>query len=103
AARISQGWLAGDSWKARAVPWKLPWMVAGMPMRAIACCTASVACDDDTLGGRLNESVLATNWLWWFTDSAVLVVRQRAMAESGTRPLLAETSQIASSPSGLCQ
>ena len=27
-----QGSVASEAWKACAVPWKLPWMVAGMPM-----------------------------------------------------------------------
>ena len=85
------------------MPWKLPWMVAGMPILTMACCTASVACDSDTLGGRLNESVVATNWLWWFTESAVVVVSQWASAESGTSPFAGDSSQIAFSPSGLCQ
>ena len=32
---------SSDAWNARAVPWKLPWIVVGTPMRAIASSIAS--------------------------------------------------------------
>src|ERR1700733_5028779 len=44
---------------------------------------AAVASESDLPGGRLNEIVDATNWLWWFTDNGVLPGPNLAMAESG--------------------
>src|SRR5471032_939497 len=44
---------------------------------------AAVASERDLPGGRLNEIVDATNWLWWFTDNGVLPGPNLAMAESG--------------------
>ena len=87
----------------RAVPWKEPWIVLGMPMRAIAACTASVARDSDTPSARLNEMVEATNWLWWLIESAALVVSQRAIVDRGTRFLSLLIKFTSFSPSGLCQ
>jgi hypothetical protein len=43
----------------------------------------AVASDSDLPGGRLNEMVEATNWLWWFTESGVLPGPNLATAESG--------------------
>src|SRR6476661_6548407 len=43
----------------------------------------SVTSDSDLPGGRLNEIVDATNWLWWFTASGVLPGPKLAIAESG--------------------
>src|SRR5471032_3400328 len=44
---------------------------------------AAVASERDLPGGRLNEIVDATNWLWWFTDNGVLPGPNLAMADSG--------------------
>src|SRR5471032_693134 len=44
---------------------------------------AAVASERDLPGGRLNEIVDATNWLWWFTDNGVLPGPNLAMVESG--------------------
>ena len=46
-----------DGWKTCAVPWKVPWIVAGTPRRRIASSTARVASLSDTPGARLNEIV----------------------------------------------
>jgi hypothetical protein len=42
-------------------PWKVPWIEAGMPSRAIRSSTAAVASPSDTPGARLNEIVEAAN------------------------------------------
>ena len=77
--------MASDCWKACAVPWKLPWIVAGTPI----CCmvvagsplTASLS---DLPGGRLNEMVVATNGPWWLTASGVVPGPKWLNADSGT-------------------
>ena len=61
AARMSQGWLLRESWNALAVPWKLPRIVDGTPIRASALSIAIVAWPSDVPSGRLNEIVVATN------------------------------------------
>ncbi len=50
------------SWKVRAVPAKVPWTEAGMPMRFSAASMVATASDSDLPGGRLNERVVATKW-----------------------------------------
>ena len=45
---------------------------------------AASASLSDLPGGRLNEIVVATYWLWWFTASGVEPGAKRATAESGT-------------------
>ena len=40
AARISHGSFASEFWNAAAVPWKLVWMLAGMPISCSACSIA---------------------------------------------------------------
>ena len=53
------GSVESDCWKACAVPWNPPWMVEGMPILVRALSMAAVACESETLGARLNESVVA--------------------------------------------
>ncbi len=40
-------------------------------MSRAACAIAAVASLSDLPGARLNDSVVATNWLWWLTASGV--------------------------------
>ena len=70
--RISSGWLFSESWNSLALPWKLPWIDVGTPMRFNVSEIARVASDSATPTGRLNEIVEATNGPWWLTDSGVL-------------------------------
>ena len=63
---------AASAGTSRAVPWKLPWIVAGMPMRSSAASIAARASPSATPGARLNEIVVATNGPWWLTASGVL-------------------------------
>src|SRR5574338_584837 len=86
AARMSRGWLARDSWKARAVPWKLPWTEVGTPRAARARSSAWAAWPRETPSGRLKLMVEAGKPLWWFTTRGVLVVSMRAKAARGTWP-----------------
>ena len=57
----NQQWLvlASESWKACAVPWKVPWMVLGMPISRWAFRVAVTASPRATSGARLKESVTA--------------------------------------------
>ncbi len=64
AARIRYGWLFSELWKACAVPWKLPVMVAGRRMAADARLMASTASPSAAPGARLNDSVTAGNCPW---------------------------------------
>src|SRR5664279_1808885 len=100
---MSHGWLLSDAWNARALPWKLPRIVVGTPMRASSSSIARVACDSETSGGRLNEIVDATNWPWWLTPSAVLVGPKEANSDSGTCVPLVELTYTVCSASGDCQ
>ena len=50
---------ANEAFAASAVPWKPPAIFAGIPMRSRACSITTVACERDTFGARLNESVAA--------------------------------------------
>ena len=72
AVRISIGSFARDSSKVCAVPWKLPWMVLGMPISFCAWLIARVASLKEAFGARLKEIVVATKVPWWLTASAVL-------------------------------
>ncbi len=45
-----------------AVPWKLPTMVDGMPMRTRASSMAACACERDAPSARLKDRVTAANW-----------------------------------------
>ena len=74
----------GDCWKTLAVPWKPPWMVAGMPISASAWRSAAVASLKDLPGARLKEMVVAGSLSWWFTAVGVDASAQCAMADSGT-------------------
>src|ERR1035437_3106195 len=65
AARIRINSLDSDDSNARAVPWKLGSMLAGMPRSCVTCLIWSTAAPSDAPGARLNESVTTGNWLWW--------------------------------------
>ena len=62
-----------------------------------------IASPSATPGARLNESVTAGNWLWWFTASAAVVGANRAIAPSGTSGPPRDGMYTAFSVSGLCQ
>jgi hypothetical protein len=64
--------LASDCSKVCAVPWKLPWIVAGMPISFTARVIAVCASLKDFPGATLNEIVVATKVPWWLTASGVL-------------------------------
>ena len=66
------------------MPAKLPTMLAGMPMAAVARAMAAGAWPSERPGGRLNESVAATNAPWWFTPSGVWPGSKWLNAASGT-------------------
>ncbi len=61
---MRNGSLASDSWKTRAVPWKLPWIDAGTPMRFIVSLIAATASLSERPGARLKDKVAATNMPW---------------------------------------
>ena len=67
-------------------------MELGRPMPLKALSMATVASESETLGGRLKETVVAANWLWWLTDKGVLVALQWAKADRGV-----------GSPAGVCR
>ncbi len=46
-------------------------MVDGSPIRRVAASIAVTALPSETPGARLNDTVTAGNWLWWFTASNV--------------------------------
>ena len=50
----------------------------------MASSTALTASPRATPGARLNESVTAGNWPWWFTASVVVEGAYRLNADSGT-------------------
>ncbi len=81
---MRKGRLLRDSWNFCAVPWKLPCIVAGMPLCATAFSTAAAASESGTLGERLNEIVMAGNKPWWLTLKVVLVGSKCEKADSGT-------------------
>jgi hypothetical protein len=62
---MRMGSLASDSWKACAVPAKLPRMVAGSRISVSASWIASTACPSATPAGRLKEMVTDGNWPEW--------------------------------------
>ena len=58
---IRSGSSPSDCWKVRAVPWKLPCTVFGIPMSASARLITSVASLSEAPSGKLNEIVVATD------------------------------------------
>ena len=56
--------MASAAWNACAVPWKLPRMVDGSPIRRVAASIVVTALPSETPGARLNEIVTDGNWLW---------------------------------------
>ncbi len=65
------------------MPAKLPWMVAGRPISAVALLISLTASPREKPVVRLNESVMQGNWLWWVIDSGVADSLYWAMDESG--------------------
>ena len=68
------GWFLVDCSNTRAVPWKLPWIVVGTPIRTSSCITASRAWESETPSARLNDTVVAGNVPWCATESGVFVI-----------------------------
>ena len=81
---MSTGSLARAAWNARAVPWKLPWMLAGSPSRWLVSSTAATAAPRAAPGARLNDSVTAGNCPWREITSGAVVGYARIMVSSGT-------------------
>ncbi len=71
AARISIGSDFRLSWKVRAVPWKLPRTLTGMPMAASALAMEVWASLRDFPGARLKETVAASSVSWWLIEAAL--------------------------------
>ncbi len=84
AARISSGSAALLSCAARAVPWKLPRTLFGMPMLASASLMSAAASDRLEPGARLKAMVVASSPSWWLIAVAAELSAKRAMAVSGT-------------------
>src|SRR5580658_2271529 len=82
-------WLSRDSWKALAVPAKVPCMVAGTPMVSMECLIAASASPSAYSGGRLKEIVEAAKWPWWLTASGVVPGPKWLKAASGIMVSLA--------------
>ncbi len=59
AARINSGSLVSEAWKAWAVPWKLPRMLAGSPSFWVVASMACTASPREAPGARLNDRVVA--------------------------------------------
>src|SRR6218665_967230 len=85
AARTRIGRVESESRKSFAVPWNEPWIELGTPSSAIFARIASSASESETPAGRLNDTVEATNWPWWFTESGAFEYSYFENAESGTR------------------
>src|SRR3954470_12696621 len=97
------GSLASDSWKAWAVPAKLPRIVAGRLIRVSASLIASTAWPRATPGGRLKEIVTDGNWPEWLTVRGAVEVSYRVNEDSGTRLASAALTYTSRSPVGFCQ
>ena len=81
---MSRGWLPREDMKAWAVPWKLPWMLSGMPRSWLTSCTALTACPRDMPWATLKEVVTAGNWPWRLMTRGPVVSVMRVTAERGT-------------------
>src|SRR6185369_2649283 len=84
ASAISIGCSFCESCAARAVPWKLPRTLIGMPISASACRTAFSPSARLLPSARLYEMVVASSASWWLIELAVGRSEKRAMADSGT-------------------
>ena len=73
-----------DFWNCCAVPANAPWIVDGTPTCTIVSSITREASLNDFPAGRLNEIVVATNSLWWFTASGVNPLTTVVTALSGT-------------------
>ena len=78
--------MAREAWKAWAVPWKLPRMLAGSPIFWVVASMAFTASPRETPGARLKDRVVAGNCPWWLMTSGPVVSSTRVMALSGTWP-----------------
>ena len=80
--RSASGCCACDCWKVRAVPWKLPRTLVGMPMSASAALiTAAARRRACAPSARLNEIVVASSPSWWLIE-----VGAPSSARSGRSP-----------------
>ncbi len=61
AAAISSGSRPTDCWNVRAVPWKLPCTLLGMPMAAMSSWMDCCASLSDLPSARLKEMVVASD------------------------------------------
>ena len=84
AARISRSWLSSDFWKASAAPWKCVMIDRGISISRWAATMASTACPSEAPGARLNETVVAGNWLNRSSRSGAVCSSKLAIADSGT-------------------
>src|SRR6185369_16827500 len=84
ASAISIGCSFCESCAARAVPWKVPRTLIGMPISASACRTAFSLSARLLPSARLYEMVVASSASWWLIELAVGRSEKRAMADSGT-------------------
>src|SRR5690606_20213082 len=85
AARMSQGWVASDSWNACAVPRNTPLMDAGGSSSATACETSRTASPNATPEAVLNETVAeGTIPSWAMLNGPTAGGSMRATALSGT-------------------
>src|ERR1700744_2819079 len=88
AARIRNSSFDNDAWNARAAPWKRVWNDGGSPISFSAWSIAFTAAPSDEPGARLNETVVAGNWLKCVTSSGAGFSMNFAIDDSGTWPVV---------------
>src|SRR4029450_6742631 len=81
---MSSGSLASEARNACAVPWKLPWMLAGSPSWRVVASTAATASPRAAPGAKLKDRVTAGNCPWRDTTRGAVVGYARIMVSSGT-------------------